>query len=433
MRNTIEFAEYVKNARGARTQDQIDGLGGPVRQTQSRIENAEPFEITGDMLDKLDRAHQMAPGFFAALLRTGHLVSPEFRGLRYCDAKSTPIVGYQAQTYLPREFPRRLQMITRPFGFFPLLGILGIPGFGTVLIDVAALDGRELPELLEKWERQHTGSTVWTTVPELGRLGGFQPLIIDPLSSITTLGQARDLVHRIIDLTLVSSHNDVEDLAVTVALTAYLAKSQSITTYEVLELFIEIQNVIRSGNEAFRDALARFFSPGQLPATYRRPNPDVHQLLGHLQRLKTAFTHLEFTDPAAPPNVVCPPVTDFAALASGGPALIIYDGQKTPEMPALIARGLANTPGHAAGELIIIAPTAVYGVEPQDAYVVAARDVQSPERKWQDQGYAELKVMAVAYTDKGRDEAPQPLYRSFLGVLTTDDRSSAMPIFLPGE
>ena len=448
MRNTAEFAEFVKNARGASTQEQINNAGGPVRQTQSRIENGEDFEITKGMLDMLDKAHKRPPGFFDAILQTENPVPASFNERCYRDAQFTPIVGYHAQTGYAHELPRRLQVTTGPFGFYPLFGMLNTPGIGTVLVDIATLrnhaDGAtDLPELLDRWGQRHPKSTPWTTVPELHLHHGFRPLIIDPLSAVSTLGQARDLVRRITNPTLGRStdmDNATEHLAVTVALTAYLAKSQAMTTYQVLDQLTEMHELKSrgsrfGGHDPVREALDRFFSSGQLPATYRSPTEEIHRLLAGLQRLKTAFTHLEFMDPSVPPNVVTPPVTDFKALASSGPALIIYDGRQTPEFPAVTASGLANTPGRTAGELLIVAPAAVDGIERQDGYFVALRAPQHAERT-PSKDYAELKVMATARPAADADSGsvpPTPLHRSFLGVFTADSRHSSMPIFLPGQ
>jgi hypothetical protein len=445
MRNTPEFAEYVKMARGERTQEQIDDLGGPVRQTQSRIENAEAFEITSGMLSMLDKAHDEAPGFFDAILRTGHPVPAKISELRYRNAQIIPVVGfvgYDVQSSQERELPRRLQMTTGRYGIFPLLGMLNNPGIGTVLVDTATLNGRvkgvsDLPDVFEAWRSRHPESTPWTTVPDLHLRYGFQPLIIDPLSAVTTLGQARDLVRRITGPTVDILTTDPEHLAVTAALTAYLARSLSITTYEVLDLFTETQGAtaktnmwVSPRNQPIKDAMDRFFSSAQLPATYRPVNPEIHRLMAGLQRLKAEFTHLDFTDPSAPPFGLCPPVTDFAALASSGPALVFYDGRKTREVPALIASGLANTAGGAPGELLIIAQHAVEGIAQQDGYLIVMR-TKSLQRQCSDGGYAGLQVMAIASADTS--EATSQLYRSFLGVLTSDDRRTAMPIFMPGE
>lgn len=441
MRNTLEFAEFVRNARGRRTQEEINELGGPVRQTQSRIERAEAFEITSGMLDMLDRAHKEPPGFFAAILRTGHPVPASFRERRYRDAQFTPILGHHAHTGEERELPRRLQAITGPYGIYPLLGMLNAPQIGTVLVDAHRLtDGADglaaLSLLVHNWIERH-GTNAWTTAPELLGHYAYQPLIIDPLSAITTLAQARDLVNRIIIPTMGNAAADTEDLAVTVALTAYLAKSQSVTTYEVLDAFTEIQRsqfTMTDPFEPVRNGIERFFSSGQIPAPYRRPNAEVHRLLASLQRVKSAFTHLEFTDPAAVPFVACPPVTDFAALARSGPALIIYDGRKTPEMPALIASGQANTSGQPDGELLVITPHGIVGIEEQDGHVVVVRaDQQLLGPQWPGEGYAGLEIFAPASTHNDHDHDLRPLHRAFLGVFITDDRHSAMPVFLPAE
>lgn len=443
MRNTPEFAEYVKKARGERTQEQIDDLGGPVRQTQSRIENAEAFEISSGMLSMLDKAHDEAPGFFDAILRTGHPVPAKISELRYRNAQIIPtvgFVGYEVQSSQERELPRRLQMTTGHYGLFPLLGMLNNPGIGTVLVDTATLNGRvkgvsDLPDVFEVWRSRHPESTPWTTVPDLHLRYGFRPLIIDPLSAVTTLGQARDLVRRITGPTVDRLTTDLEHLAVTVALTAYLAKSQAMTTYQVLDQLTEMHELESrgsrfGGHDPVREAMDRFFSSGQLPATYRPVNPEIHRLLAGLQRLKAEFTHLDFADPSAPPYAVCPQVTDFAALASSGPALIFYDGRTGRKIPALIASGLANTAGRAPGELLIIAQHAVEGVAQQDGYLIVMR-TESLQRQCSDGGYAGLQVMAIASADTS--EATSQLYRSFLGVLTSDDRHIAMPIFMPGE
>ncbi len=81
-------------------------------------------------------------------------------------------------------------------------------------------------------------------------------------------------------------------------------------------------------------------------------------------------------------------------------------------------------------------PHGIVGIEEQDGHVVVVRaDQQLLGPQWPGEGYAGLEIFAPASThnDHDNDHDLRPLHQAFLGVFITDDRHSAMPIFLPAE
>lgn len=66
--NTVQMGQFARAARGDRSQDEIDGLGGPPRQRQALIERGDSIDLSPAVLKQLDTAYGWAAGTAESLL-----------------------------------------------------------------------------------------------------------------------------------------------------------------------------------------------------------------------------------------------------------------------------------------------------------------------------------------------------------------------------
>lgn len=178
--NSTYFGTIVRRARGERSQESIDTLGGPPRQRQAAIENGHPIEISSTVAAQLEAAYRWAPGTVEAL--TSQPRPPADLAQRLDALPSDALaVGADGQ-------PVPMPPMTSAASARDLLPLIR-RWRGPILIDATAA-----PDLLENWE-------IWADIDRrrVHRTGTATPttsdaIAIDPIDGIRTYGQAKALM-----------------------------------------------------------------------------------------------------------------------------------------------------------------------------------------------------------------------------------------------
>lgn len=353
MLNTPTFGEFVKAARGTRSQADLAGKADTFRQRFGQIESGQPHDLTETALAQLDAAFEWPTEFAQAALRATlndhHDTHPTTYQPYDASDRGPCRLGYFADGSVLTSV-NRIASTAPAAAFFPMIAAAG----RTTLIDIHALDDDErlaLGGLASQWNdiTNASGRAVCTIAANPDSIGtGWTPIAIDPLPGITSLSQALTLTRRL--RPIIEKHLPTDDMAIALSLLAAAIdlgdaqhKLGQSTHTNGIALIARPQGRSTSWGRLLEVA-------GLPPHRYQRV--DLTRVFRGLFDARDALIDIAY-DPGAATPISMRRQPEVVAAQDLNGALLLFDSHLTPELPVVVHAALA-----AAGHLL---PTVITG------------------------------------------------------------------------
>lgn len=348
MLNTPAFGEFVKTARGARSQADLADKADTFRQRFGQIESGQPHDLTETALAQLDAAFEWPTDFAQAALRatlnaTDVLRQPvTYQPYEVSDWETCP-VAYLADGK-PLISVNRIVSTAPAAAFLPMIAA----DRRTTLIDIHALDDDEhfmFGQLARQWESLTNGAgraaRTFATHPNSGP-ERWDPIAIDPLPGITSLSQALTLTRRLRPI-IEKRLPDTEDMTIALSL---------------LAAAIDLGDAQHTHGSTSTNGIAQIARPegpsGSWPSLlhvaglplHRYRQVDLTRVFRGLFDARDALIDILYNSDATIPtsiSIIRDPEVVAAQDLNG--ALLLFDSRLTPELPVVVHAALAAA-GH---------------------------------------------------------------------------------------
>jgi len=341
MLNTPAFGEFVKEARGARSQADLADKADTFRQRFGQIESGQPHDLTDSALAQLDAAFEWPTDFAESALRATLNDEHPVTYKPYEASDWDPCrLGYFADGSVLISV-NRIASTAPAAAFFPMI----VAARRTTLIDIRALDDDErlaLGRLAGQWSgiTNDSGRAVCTVAahPDSGD-HRWTPVAIDPLPGITSLSQALTLTRRLRPIIGRSFAAD-DDMAV--ALTLLAAAIDLGDTPDKLDTPNGIALLARPHGPSTASWSRLLEIAGLPPHRYRQA--DLTRVFRGLFDARDALIDIAY-DPGAPTPISMIRQPEVVAAQDLSGSLLLFDSHLTPELPVVVHAALAAA-GH---------------------------------------------------------------------------------------
>lgn len=341
MLNTPSFGEFVKNARGPRSQTDLADKADTFRQRFGQIESGQPHDLTETALAQLDAAFEWPTDFAQAVLRATLNDTYDEQPVTYqpyevSDWETCPL-GYIADGS-PLISVNRIVSTAPAAAFLPMIAA----DRRTTLIDIHALDDDEhfaFGQLARQWESLTNGAgraaRTFATHPNSGS-ERWDPIAVDPLPGITSLSQALTLTRRLRPI-IEKRLPDTEDMAIALSLLAAASDLGDAQHPHGSTSINGITQIARPDGPS--GSWPRLLEVAGLPL-HRYRQVDLTRVFRGLFDARDALIDILYNSGATVPISIIREPEVIAAQELNG-ALLLFDSRLTPELPVVVHAALA--------------------------------------------------------------------------------------------
>ncbi|MEE3755231.1 helix-turn-helix domain-containing protein [Mycobacterium intracellulare] len=367
---TPQLSTFIRDARAyyGLSQEQVAARGGPRRQMQGWIENADREEVTGTTLAGFDCAYQWPTGYTAAVARNffevhGAELNPALVG----DEADAAVLHPDSTHHHPHSIRKTLaawrnsaaaNQYSKDFtclGFNPEEGkpvhqtgalLTNIdfrnlhavfnPEQGTTIIDTQVIDDASI----------HIAAGVDTA--ECFSAGQIRPgyrvmkrIAVDPLTDLYDMAEARRLAQALMTLRP-GVRTTVERAAFTfLAIAAFGGDPLvTITHLKIGPSMLTLKPAQPGLRQDFINFWQAFYSPDVAGPALAEPDLAACDLLAGVLAARDSALKVQIGNPHGgrrKPTYEAPVTLRSSALLDAAPAVVFYDSASAPELPTCIA------------------------------------------------------------------------------------------------
>ncbi|PQM45312.1 hypothetical protein C1Y40_04537 [Mycobacterium talmoniae] len=392
MENTAWFADFIRESRARRgwSQQQVDDAGGPYRQLQASIENQDRDDIPDGALLMFERAYGWPPGYATALAELGEyhqhgeineslrgderdaaaLTDPysdeapqkvwkTFSGLyqkpdpdvsgNFSALFQAPYIGFDATSGEPVYLEGPL-LTNVPFQYLhPMI----LPRHGAAVIDTNVLDSSSTGALTNYYIPGVLRESVAQEPMPVYRVATTDPanrgtaITVDPLSGITRLSEAKNLVAALRD---VYPHVATSTVRAAFTFLVIAAFGHELTADSHNDLrrcedpLVTITELKRCTagtadgqfTEKFAQFWQNFYDPAKAGPELAQPDYRACDLLAGLLAARDELLEVQIA--STPFYKVVPTLRPDTIMShTAAPSLVFYDSCVVPELPVALS------------------------------------------------------------------------------------------------